>query len=248
MTIQYGFARGKMLVRMKARRYTVTTRAAPCLPRPSCPRITCSRRHHLRRSPPSSSCNSLQERSPSLSIKPLCPTALQQYSSSCCFQPPSFCRERACGLPCFAAEKRIVKSRQHLTSPSLRRSANRRSSCHSLCRATSDPTVQAQPHFHFSVLIYVLAAAVELAAEPLYIRAQNELRVDVRVRAEDVAVLLKTLATFLGLAFASPEWALFAFAAGQAAYSIATFTVFWNFCGRSTQYLLSGVTLEDHGQ
>ena len=105
MTIQYGFARGKMLVRMKARRYTVTTRAAPCLPRPSCPRITCSRRHHLRRSPPSSSCNSLQERSPSLSIKPLCPTALQQYSSSCCFQPPSFCRERACGLPCFASRK-----------------------------------------------------------------------------------------------------------------------------------------------
>ena len=61
-------------------------------------------------------------------------------------------------------------------------------------------------------------------------------------------MLLKTLFTFLGLAFASPEWALFAFAAGQAAYSLATFTIFWNLSGRSTRYLLSGVTLEDHGQ
>jgi hypothetical protein len=61
-------------------------------------------------------------------------------------------------------------------------------------------------------------------------------------------VFLKTLVTFLGLAFASPEWALVAFAARQAAYSLATFTVFWNFCDKSTQYLLSGVILGDHGQ
>src|SRR6266851_4784436 len=54
----------------KARHYTVTARVMSATP-PSCPRRTCSR-HHLRRSPPSSSCNSLQERSSSLSIKPLC--------------------------------------------------------------------------------------------------------------------------------------------------------------------------------
>jgi oligosaccharide translocation protein RFT1 len=114
--------------------------------------------------------------------------------------------------------------------------------------ATSAPAVRAQSHFHLSVAIYALAAAIELAAEPLYIRAQNELRMDVRVRAEGVAVFLKTLVTFVGLAFASPEWALMAFAAGQAAYALATFAVFWKFCGRSTRYVLSRVTVEDHGQ
>ncbi|KAH9159370.1 Rft protein-domain-containing protein [Lactarius sanguifluus] len=61
------------------------------------------------------------------------------------------------------------------------------------------------------------------SAEPLYIRAQNKLRVDVRVRVEGAAVFSKTLATFLGLAFAPPAWALVAFAAGQAAYALATF-------------------------
>jgi oligosaccharide translocation protein RFT1 len=117
-----------------------------------------------------------------------------------------------------------------------------------LYAVTSAPAVRAQSHFHLSVAIYALAAAIELAAEPLYIRAQNELRVDVRVRAEGVAVFLKTLVTFAGLAFASPEWALMAFAAGQAAYSLATFAVFWNFCGRSTRYVLDRVTAEIHGQ
>jgi oligosaccharide translocation protein RFT1 len=117
-----------------------------------------------------------------------------------------------------------------------------------LYAATSAPAVRAQSHFHLSVSIYALAAAIELAAEPMYIRAQNELRVDVRVRAEGVAVFLKTLVTFFGLAFASPQWALIAFAAGQAAYGLATFAVFWNFCGRSTRYVLNRVTLEDHGQ
>ncbi|KAI0249062.1 Rft-1-domain-containing protein [Lactifluus subvellereus] len=116
-----------------------------------------------------------------------------------------------------------------------------------LYSVTSVPAVRAQPYFHLSVSIYALAAAIELAAEPLYIRAQNELRVDVRVRAEGSAVFSKTLVTFFGLAFASSEWALMAFAAGQAAYALATFVVFWNFCGRSTRYVLRSVTRDDHG-
>ncbi|KAH8984422.1 Rft-1-domain-containing protein [Lactarius akahatsu] len=98
-----------------------------------------------------------------------------------------------------------------------------------LYSATSASAVRAQQHFHLSVSIYAFAAALELAAEPLYIRAQDELRVDVRVRSEGAAVFSKTLATFLGLAFAPPAWALVAFAAGQTAYALATFAVFWNF-------------------
>ncbi len=119
-----------------------------------------------------------------------------------------------------------------------------------LYSTTSGAAVRAQPHFHLSVSIYAFAAALELASEPLYIRAQNELRVDVRVRAEGAAVFLKTFVTFLGLAFVSPAWALVAFAAGQVTYALATFTVFWNFCGRSTRYVMRRVTLGDggHGQ
>ena len=117
-----------------------------------------------------------------------------------------------------------------------------------LYSATSASAVRTQSHFNLSVSIYALAAAIELASEPLYIRAQNELRMDVRVRAEGAAVFLKTLVTFLGLAFTSSEWALLAFATGQAAYALATFVVFYNFCGRSTQYILRRVTVEDHGR
>ena len=117
-----------------------------------------------------------------------------------------------------------------------------------LYSTTSAPAARAQPHFHLSVSIYAFAAALELASEPLYIRAQNELRVDVRVRAEGAAVFSKTLVTFLGLAFAPPAWALLAFAAGQAAYALATFAVFWNFCGQSTRYALRSVTLSDRSK
>ncbi|KAH9022327.1 Rft protein-domain-containing protein [Lactarius pseudohatsudake] len=112
--------------------------------------------------------------------------------------------------PAAPAEERAVRPRpQHRAPAGLRRGS----------------AVRAQQHFHLSVSIYAFAAALELAAEPLYIRAQNELRVDVRVRAEGAAVFSKTLATFLGLAFAPPAWALVAFAAGQAAYAIATVTL-----------------------
>lgn len=83
-----------------------------------------------------------------------------------------------------------------------------------------------QPHFHLSVLIYALAAFSELLSEPLYIRAQNELRFDVRVRAEGSAVVLKTFTTFLVLAFGDAEWALLAFALGQAAYGLTMLVSF----------------------
>ena len=67
---------------------------------------------------------------------------------------------------------------QHISPPRLSWGAHRHCTRHPLC-------------------------AIELAAEPLYIRAQNELRVDVCRLAGGVAVFLKTFATFVGLAFAS---------------------------------------------
>jgi oligosaccharide translocation protein RFT1 len=91
---------------------------------------------------------------------------------------------------------------------------------------SASTTTASQPHFHLSVAIYALAAILELLSEPLYIRAQNELRLKVRVRAEGAAVVFKSVVTFLVLAFASGEWALMAFAAGQAAYGISLLAVF----------------------
>ena len=78
-------------------------------------------------------------------------------------------------------------------------------------------------------------------SEPLYI----ELRLYVRVRTEGAAMFFTILMTSFGFVFALSERALVAFAAGQAAYA---FFVFWNFCGRSTPYILRRRTVEDHGQ
>ena len=150
VTIQYGFARGKMLVWRKGAslhchrpRHVCHAALVPSqnllaaaityvdlLPRRL---ATLFKNVHL-----------LSQSSP---CAPCHPTTLQQYSSSCCFQPPSFCRERACGLPCFASRKtyRQISCATSHSHFSLRRSANRRSPCHSLCRATSDPTFRRSP-------------------------------------------------------------------------------------------------------
>ncbi|KAI0064107.1 Rft-1-domain-containing protein [Artomyces pyxidatus] len=110
---------------------------------------------------------------------------------------------------------------------------------------TSDS--EARPHFVLSVAVYVLAAALELLAEPLYVRAQSDLRFDVRVRAEGSAVFAKTLVTFLVLARGPPEWALFAFAAGQLAYGGATLVAFWHVYGGVGVYGLRRSVVELHG-
>jgi oligosaccharide translocation protein RFT1 len=91
---------------------------------------------------------------------------------------------------------------------------------------TSSAQTRGQPHFVVSVVLYAAAASIELLSEPLYIRAQNDLRFDIRVRAEGAAVFMKTSTTFLVLAFGRPEWALLGFAAGQAAYGLATLGTF----------------------
>lgn len=92
--------------------------------------------------------------------------------------------------------------------------------------SSSSSTTSSQPHFHMSVCIYACAAILELLAEPLYVRAQRQLQFNVRVRAEGLAVTAKTVTTFLFLVLTSSEWALVAFAAGQAAYGLVTLLMF----------------------
>ncbi|PCH40303.1 Rft-1-domain-containing protein [Wolfiporia cocos MD-104 SS10] len=91
---------------------------------------------------------------------------------------------------------------------------------------TTSTATRSQPHFGFSVTIYALAALFELLSEPAFIRAQNELRFDLRVRAEGIAVALKSVVTFMILWMGSVNWALPAFALGQAAYGVTLLATF----------------------
>ena len=105
-----------------------------------------------------------------------------------------------------------------------------------------------QPHFHLSVAVYAVAAVLELLSEPLYIRAQNELKLNIRVRAEGTAVVSKSIITFLVLAFASAEWALVAFAAGQAAYGLSLLVVFLGAYKGEINYIPKRVRAKLHGK
>lgn len=113
---------------------------------------------------------------------------------------------------------------------------------------TSSEITTSQPHFTLSVLIYAVAAFCELLSEPLYIRAQNELRLNVRVRTEGLAVFAKTAVAFVILVTIPAEWALVAFAAGQAAYGVSMLAGFLHEYGRSAQYWPKKVSLNDHGK
>lgn len=116
----------------------------------------------------------------------------------------------------------------------------------SLYLNASSTSTSSQPHFQLSVIIYALAAFCELLSEPLYIKAQNELRFDIRVRAEGTAVTLKTLSSFLVLLTLSSDWALLAFAVGQATYGITLLLSFLRVYGRTTNFLPRKVIVDVH--
>lgn len=86
--------------------------------------------------------------------------------------------------------------------------------------------MQHQPYFRSSVALYAAGALLELCSEPLYIYAQREGRVQLRVRAEGAAILLKCITTLLGVRLCGDSRALLAFACGQAAYGLTTLTVY----------------------
>lgn len=105
-----------------------------------------------------------------------------------------------------------------------------------------------QSHFYASVTLYAMAAALELLSEPLYIRAQNDVRVDLRVKAEGIAVIMKTLITFVILVTGSANVALLAFAAGQAAYSLALLGTYMRDYKQPPLFWPHKVVLEVHGK
>ncbi|CCM01181.1 uncharacterized protein FIBRA_03229 [Fibroporia radiculosa] len=87
-------------------------------------------------------------------------------------------------------------------------------------------TTTSQSYFYSGAVVYALAACIELLSEPLYVRAQNDLRIDLRVKAEGCAVVMRTIVTFLSLVAGSADYALMAFALGQAAYGVTVFAIY----------------------
>jgi oligosaccharide translocation protein RFT1 len=107
----------------------------------------------------------------------------------------------------------------------------------------SSRSTTSQPYFHVSVALYAVAAILELASEPLYIRAQNDLRFNIRVRAEGSAIVSKTIVTFTILVVAPSDWALVAFASGQVAYGAVTLASYLRAYGQHNLLRLKKVRL-----
>ncbi|KAF9006927.1 Rft protein-domain-containing protein [Cyathus striatus] len=88
--------------------------------------------------------------------------------------------------------------------------------------------VKAQPGFKSAIVVYCIAALMELLSEPMHNAAMAELKTYVRVRAEGLGIACKSVATFAVLLYDARagkdgEFALFAFAAGQLVYGSVVF-------------------------
>ena len=115
-----------------------------------------------------------------------------------------------------------------------------------LYATASSQSTTSQPYFHVSVALYAVAAFFELASEPLYIRAQNDLQFNVRVRAEGSAIVSKTIITFVILVVAPSKWALVAFASGQTAYGFIILASYLHAYGRRSLFRIRKVTVPSH--
>ncbi|KAL5503877.1 RFT1 [Sanghuangporus vaninii] len=106
----------------------------------------------------------------------------------------------------------------------------------------SEATIQ-QPFFKLSVLLYTLAAFVELLSEPMHIRSVQALNSAVRVRAEGSAVVVKSIVTVAVLAFNASyrgpgSLGLVAFALGQLSYSVTLLFGYLPEYGKSISFIL----------
>jgi oligosaccharide translocation protein RFT1 len=116
--------------------------------------------------------------------------------------------------------------------------------------STASSETSSQPYFRSSIMLYTTSALFQLAAEPLYILAQQELDFGTRVKSEAAAVLSRAGVTVGILALAQrmgkvgdkamgdgDEWGLLAFALGQLAYGFFTLGTFlWEYRARSQEW------------
>ena len=115
---------------------------------------------------------------------------------------------------------------------------------------TASPESSAQPHFRLSILIYTVSAVLQLAAEPMYILAQQELNFAARVRSEAAGVVSRAAITVGVLVLAERlqpageknlgggnEWGLLAFSLGQLGYGFFVFAIYlWTYIKRSSEW------------
>lgn len=112
-------------------------------------------------------------------------------------------------------------------------------------QAAIDPTL-----YRIAVALYGLASFLELLVEPLFILASNQLYVQLRVRVEGLAVILRCLVTFgvLYLQQHSGKEGILAFAIAQLIYGLTLmlgYAVFFIYKQKSI-YNLSPHKIVDH--
>ncbi|KAH8117736.1 Rft-1-domain-containing protein [Phellopilus nigrolimitatus] len=88
-----------------------------------------------------------------------------------------------------------------------------------------------QPYFNATVVVYTVAAVLELFSEPMHIKSVQSLNPAVRIRAEGSAVIVKSITAITVLAYNSSaktarNLGLLAFALGQLMYSITLLLVY----------------------
>ncbi|KAJ7090353.1 Rft protein-domain-containing protein [Mycena belliarum] len=94
---------------------------------------------------------------------------------------------------------------------------------------------RSQSGFYGAIAVYAFAAVVELWCEPMHNQAMAESKTHIRVRAEGLGVMSKTLVTFIVLLYDSKAemdgfLALMAFAMGQLSYSLCLLLVYlWHY-------------------
>ncbi|XP_045153482.1 protein RFT1 homolog isoform X3 [Echinops telfairi] len=82
------------------------------------------------------------------------------------------------------------------------------------------PDPSAVPHYGTGVVLFSLAAVVELLGEPFWVLAQAHLFIRLKVTAESLAVILKSTLTAC-LVLCWPHWGLSIFSLAQLSYAVA---------------------------
>ncbi|KAJ6546967.1 Rft protein-domain-containing protein [Mycena capillaripes] len=109
---------------------------------------------------------------------------------------------------------------------------------------------RSQSGFYGGVLVYAVAAVMELWCEPMHNRAMSEMKTHIRVRGEGMGVVSKTLVTFLVLFYDSKAdmdgaLALLAFALGQLSYSLCLHVVYLSHYSFSALFPANQGALDD---
>jgi oligosaccharide translocation protein RFT1 len=115
---------------------------------------------------------------------------------------------------------------------------------------TATEETRNQPYFYTSIAAYTISALLQLASEPMYILAQQDLDFSVRMKSEAAGVIFRAAVTVGILSLASntgklgqqtvsngQELGLLAFAMGQLAYGVLVLGIYlWTYRNRGNDW------------